>query len=81
MVNWFAIKIHTEDEWLNTFVMNPGFASTDMGVNAATAWDFPLESLTDPKEVIDGMFRVLQTSTKKEHGGKLVLYTGEVEGW
>ncbi|MBE3045416.1 hypothetical protein IMZ48_23275 [Candidatus Bathyarchaeota archaeon] len=80
-LNWYGVRINAEDDWLNAFVFNPGFSTTDMGVAAARAYGFTEDALLTPGEALDGMFRVLQTTTKEEHGGKLVRYTGEVDDW
>ena len=81
MVNWYTIKINAEDEWLNAFVLDPGLTATDMGVRAVGIWGLPPESLTNPEEIIDGFFKVLNNTKKDEHGGKSVSHTGEVLDW
>lgn len=80
MVNWYGVRINAEDEWLNTFVLDPGFVQTDMGNAAAQTFGLE-EASTTVDESVDGLFQVLTTATKEKYGGKLVLYTGEVQGW
>lgn len=31
VVNWFIVRINSEDAWLNAFVMDPGWVQTDLG--------------------------------------------------
>ncbi|SPN99225.1 related to ketoreductase [Cephalotrichum gorgonifer] len=81
LLNWYGIRINAEDEWLNTFVLDPGFSSTDMGIHAARTFGYPDEVLISPDDAVDGMFEVFQTASKEEHGGRLVSYTGEIQEW
>ena len=81
LLNWYGVRINAEDEWLNVFVLEPGFSATDMGIHAVGVFGFPPETLIKPEEAIDGMFQVFQTATKEKHGGKLISYTGEVLDW
>lgn len=80
-MNWYGVRINAEDDWLNAFVFDPGFSGTDMGVHAARTFGFPEATLIAPKEALDGMFQVLQSTTKEKHGGKLVSYTSEIQDW
>ncbi|KAI0424637.1 hypothetical protein F5Y09DRAFT_335601 [Xylaria sp. FL1042] len=80
MLFWYGVRIDAEEEWLNTLVLDPGWAQTDMGNDAARRWGLKEATLT-VDEVTDGMFEVLRTTTKETHGGKAVLYTGEVQEW
>ncbi|KAB8229951.1 uncharacterized protein BDW43DRAFT_302734 [Aspergillus alliaceus] len=80
MVHWYGVRINSEDAWLNTFVLDPGWVQTDMGNTAAQGWG--IESAPDSiDKSCDGMVRVLSTATKEKFGGKVVLYTGEVQAW
>ncbi|KAI1122104.1 hypothetical protein F5Y10DRAFT_254869 [Nemania abortiva] len=80
MVNWYGVRINAEDEWLNTFVIDPGWVQTDMGNSAAQGWG--MESAPDAiDESCDGILKVLTTGTKEKYGGKVVLYNGEVQVW
>ncbi|KAI0518526.1 hypothetical protein F5B22DRAFT_654007 [Xylaria bambusicola] len=80
MVYWYGIRINAEEEWLNTFVFDPAWAQTDMGNESAR--NFGLEKATHSvDEVTDGLVQVLRTTSKEKHGGKAVLYTGEVLEW
>ncbi|KAI0803420.1 hypothetical protein GGR55DRAFT_682755 [Xylaria sp. FL0064] len=80
MLFWYGVRINAEEDWLNTIVLDPGWAQTDMGNSAASRWGLQEAPLT-VDEVTDGMFQVLRTTTKEKHGGKPVLYTGEVQEW
>ncbi|KAI0555671.1 putative NADPH-dependent 1-acyl dihydroxyacetone phosphate reductase [Xylaria curta] len=77
MLYWYAVRINAEEEWLNTFAIDPGFVQTDMGNDAARRWGLGEATLTVDQS-IDGVFQVLRTATKEKYGGKAVLYTGEV---
>ncbi|KAH8424230.1 uncharacterized protein LDX57_001988 [Aspergillus melleus] len=80
MVNWYGVRINAEEEWLNTFVIEPGWAKTDMGNSAAQLWG--LEEAPDSVEdVCDGIVKLVQEGKKEEFGGKVVKYTGEVLEW
>ncbi|PLB53319.1 NAD(P)-binding protein [Aspergillus steynii IBT 23096] len=80
LLNWYGVRINAEDEWLNTFILDPGWSATDMGNTAAKGWG--LESAPDSvDEVCDGIVKVVSEATKGEIGGKMIKYTGEVMGW
>ena len=80
ILNWYGIRINAEDEWLNTFVLDPGLVQTDMGNSAAKGWG--IESAPDTiDKSIDGMVDVITKGTKDQYGGKAVLYTDEVQPW
>ncbi|GFF25299.1 aflatoxin biosynthesis ketoreductase nor-1 [Aspergillus udagawae] len=77
---WYGVRINAEDEWLNTFVLDPGWVQTEMGNSAAKGWG--IESAPDTIEKsTGGMMRVITEGTKEQYGGKVVLYTGEVQEW
>ncbi|KAL7905939.1 NAD(P)-binding protein [Trichoderma velutinum] len=77
MVNWYGVRINAEDEWLNAFVLDPGFVQTEMGNKAAQIFGMD-EAPTSVEESVGGLFKVITTATKEIHGGKVVLYTGEI---
>lgn len=79
-MNWYGIRINAEDEWLSTFVLDTGFVQTDMDNTAARTFGMDKASLTTD-ESVDGMFQVLTMATKEKYGGKVVLYTGEIQAW
>ncbi|KAJ5775216.1 uncharacterized protein N7511_000227 [Penicillium nucicola] len=77
---WYGVRINAEDEWLNTFVLDPGWVQTDMGNGAAKGWG--IESAPDTVEKsTSGMVDVIINGTKEQYGGKVVLYNGEVQEW
>ncbi|KAK3996569.1 hypothetical protein QBC44DRAFT_317171 [Cladorrhinum sp. PSN332] len=80
MLNWYGIRLNEEDQWLNTFVIDPGWVQTDTGNAAAKLWGVEAAPLTVDVSC-DGMFEVLKGATKEKYGGKFVLYTGEVQPW
>ncbi|KAH6855498.1 hypothetical protein B0I37DRAFT_337917 [Chaetomium sp. MPI-CAGE-AT-0009] len=77
-VTWYGVRLHAEDEWLNTFVIDPGWVQTDMGNAAANLWGIP-EAPTTEEDSVNGIFNLVTTGTKEKYGGKVVLYTGEVQ--
>lgn len=79
-LNWFTIRINAEDDWLNAWVMSPGWVQTDLGNSGARALGLESAYIT-VKESCDGMMKVITSSTKENHGGKKVLYTGDIEEW
>jgi norsolorinic acid ketoreductase len=81
MLNWYSVRINAEDEWLTSFILDPGWVQTDMGNRAAQAWGIGEEAPVELDDSADGMFKVLTTAKKETFGGKLVLYTGEVREW
>lgn len=60
--------------------MDPGWVQTELGNTGARGLGLE-EAPVGFEESCDGMMKVLATSTKKDHGGKMVSYTGEVSGW
>ncbi|ROW17240.1 hypothetical protein VPNG_01224 [Cytospora leucostoma] len=78
LLPWYAIRINAEDEWLTTFVLDPGFVQTDTGNSAARVFGMK-EAPTAIDESTDGLYKVITTATRKQYGGKVVLYTGEVQ--
>lgn len=79
-LNWFGVRINAEEDWLNAWVMSPGWVQTDLGNAGARAFGVG-EAPVGIEESCDGMMNVFGTSSKEKHGGKLVLYTGEISGW
>ncbi|CAG8283358.1 unnamed protein product [Penicillium olsonii] len=77
---WYGIRINAEDEWLNTFIIDPGWVQTDMGNYTAATWGYGTAPTT-VEESTGGMVNVISTATKEKHGGKFVLYNGEIQGW
>ncbi|KAH7354720.1 hypothetical protein BKA65DRAFT_524489 [Rhexocercosporidium sp. MPI-PUGE-AT-0058] len=84
-LNWLTIRINAEDDWLNAWVMIPGWVKTDMGSAGATILGMDAAStekiMISVDESCGEMMKVLAEATKKSHGGKLVLYRGTVMGW
>jgi norsolorinic acid ketoreductase len=79
-LNWFTIRINAEEDWLNAWVLNPGWVQTDLGNTGARALGLESAYIT-VDESCDGMVKVIASSSKETHGGKKVLYTGAIEEW
>ncbi|KAL6695436.1 hypothetical protein J3F84DRAFT_348780 [Trichoderma pleuroticola] len=77
LVNWYGVRINAEEEWLNAFVLDPGFVQTDTGNAAAQVFGIG-EAPTTIEESVGGLFKVITTATKETHGGKVVSYTGDI---
>ncbi|KAL6862026.1 NAD(P)-binding protein [Trichoderma novae-zelandiae] len=77
LVNWYGVRINAEEEWLNAFVLEPGFTQTDMGNEAARFFGLD-EAPVQVEDSVGGMFKVITTANKETHGGKFVSYTGEI---
>jgi hypothetical protein len=80
-INWYTIRINAEDEWLNCFSIDPGHVSTGLGDGAAQAVGIGEKAPLSVRDSCEGMMQVLAKASKKEYGGKLVIYTGEISGW
>lgn len=81
MLNWYGVRINAEDDWLNSFILDPGWVQTDMGNAGAKNFGMGEEAPTTVDESCDGLFKVLTTATKERYGGKIVLFDGEVQIW
>ncbi|RYP58027.1 hypothetical protein DL769_009141 [Monosporascus sp. CRB-8-3] len=80
MLQWYGVRINAEDEWLNTFILDPGWVQTDMGNTTAKRFGVE-EAPTTVRDSVAGLFQVLTTATNEEYGGKVVLYTGEPQAY
>jgi norsolorinic acid ketoreductase len=80
MLNWYLVKINAENDWLNVFVLDPGFVQTEGGNKAARGFGMEKATLT-VDESVDGLFQVLNTATKESYGGKVVFLTSEILSW
>ncbi|KAI8255738.1 putative beta-1,3-N-acetylgalactosaminyltransferase 2 [Colletotrichum sp. SAR 10_98] len=78
--NWFGIRINAEEDWLNAFILSPGWVQTDLG-NAGARYFGLKEASIGVDESCDGMMEVLANTTKEKHGGKMVFYNGETSGY
>ncbi len=80
MLNWYAVRINAEEDWLNAFILDPGWVQTDMGNEAARIWGMG-EAPDTLEDSVGGMFKVITTATKEAVGGKIVSHKGEVLTW
>ncbi|KAI1379822.1 hypothetical protein F4677DRAFT_295891 [Hypoxylon crocopeplum] len=79
-VNWLTIRMNAEDGWLNAFVMFPGWVQTELGNAGARGFGLDKAEI-GVEESCDGMMQAFSASTKEKHGGKMVLYNGEIWEW
>lgn len=75
---WYGVRLHAEEEWLSTFVIDPGWAQTEMGNGAAEHFGYSSAPVTE-EDSVNGIFKIVTAGTRGEYGGKVVLYTGEVQ--
>lgn len=80
--SWFSVRINAEEEWLHSVILDPGLVRTDLGDRGAAALGFDEaireKAMIGVDESCDGLMKVLTVTTKAEHGGKVVQWTGEV---
>ncbi|KAI4865385.1 hypothetical protein F4820DRAFT_420273 [Hypoxylon rubiginosum] len=82
---WYTLKIDMEEPWLNSTALAPGWVHTELG--DAGAVSFGVDEATIARLMIgldescDGMMKVLAATSKERHGGKLIMWTGEVLPW
>jgi norsolorinic acid ketoreductase len=77
MVNWFTVRINSEESWLNAFVLDPGWVQTDLG-NAGAVHFGVEQAETTVDASCDGMVKVISESSKEKDGGKMVGWEGGV---
>ncbi|TGO46441.1 hypothetical protein BCON_0325g00090 [Botryotinia convoluta] len=84
-VNWLTVRINAEEDWLNAFVMAPGWVATELGFEGAKCLglddDFIIQNLISTDVSCDGMMKVYADSSKGKHGGKMVMYDGSIGEW
>ncbi|KAK8099058.1 uncharacterized protein PG998_012299 [Apiospora kogelbergensis] len=76
-VNWYTVRINAEDEWLNAFVINPGWVQTELGDRGARELGLEKAFIT-VKESCDGMINVLGGTNKEKHGGRMIAWNGDI---
>ena len=70
----------TQNGWLNSFIVVPGFVQTDKGNAVALAFGVGEPPVTVQKST-SGMYNVLTTTTKEKFGEMCVLFTRELMQW
>lgn len=74
-----------EDDWLHSFSLCPGWVHTEMGDAGATSFGMDEEMtakyMIGVDQSCDGMFEQLAVTTKAQHGGKLLDWSGKVIEW
>lgn len=63
----------------------PGFVQTEMGNAAAARLQMDEQAIAaymiTPDQACDAVLKIMATTSKAEHGGKFVNYTGEILPW
>lgn len=80
MVHWYTKRMNAEEESITTFVADPGWTNTDMGIYSAGLAGLP-RAPDEPDDSCDGIMRVIDMATKETHGGKFVHYKGDIFPW
>ncbi|KAK0739426.1 hypothetical protein B0T21DRAFT_409776 [Apiosordaria backusii] len=80
MLNWYGVRLHREEDWLTSFIIDPGWVRTEMGNWAAQLWGVGQANL-EIDESVDGMVEVVKKATRERYGGRLVEYTGKIQDW
>jgi hypothetical protein len=74
---WYAIRLHAEDEWLSTFVIDPGWVKTEMGNSGAVHLGLK-EAYGEVEDAVNGIYNLTTTATRETFGGKLVQFDEEI---
>jgi norsolorinic acid ketoreductase len=61
----YGVRLNSEEEWLNTFVIGPGWVQTDMGNTTANLWGIPAAPTTEEDSGND-IFNLVTTGTKEK---------------
>ena len=77
-LTWYGIRLHNEEDWLTTIVLDPGFVQTSFGNAAAELFGMGKAPVT-VEDSTEGLMELFGNIKREEHGGKVVLYTGEVQ--
>lgn len=72
--------MNAEEDWLNAWVLIPGWVQTDLGNAGARGLGLE-KAYIGVDESCDGMMEVLAAATKEKYGGKMVAYNGNFSGW
>ncbi|RHZ66787.1 uncharacterized protein CDV56_109545 [Aspergillus thermomutatus] len=78
--HWYTKAISAEDPWLTAFPVDPGWVQTDIGNRGADVFGFEKAAMT-VEESATGVVKVIDSSTRKTHSGKLFKYDGDEEPW
>ncbi|RSL50894.1 hypothetical protein CEP53_008636 [Fusarium sp. AF-6] len=81
-LNWIIQKVHYEEPWLTTFVINPGYVMMDMFVSSTAELSLvPAAMDTIPVEVsVEGILGRIDSATR-EIGGTFQNYDGTALPW
>ncbi|KAI0476567.1 hypothetical protein GGR56DRAFT_643382 [Xylariaceae sp. FL0804] len=90
-LNWFIVRMHAEDEWLNVCGIHPGLVDTDLGTTGVE-WltqesglnfgNFDMnKAMIGVDTSCNGIVKVISEFDKGKHGGRLLTYAGDVAEW
>ncbi|KAM7194465.1 hypothetical protein V8F20_007991 [Naviculisporaceae sp. PSN 640] len=74
-LNFLVKKAHVENDWLNAFVIDPGFTQTEMG-NAGAKYFGLEQAFVTVKDSTEGIVRTIDNGTKTALSGKYIVYDG-----
>ncbi|PTU22301.1 hypothetical protein P175DRAFT_0433493 [Aspergillus ochraceoroseus IBT 24754] len=80
MQHWYTKAISVEEPWLTAFPVDPGWVQTDLGNRGAEEFGLEKAAITID-ESVQGLLKLIDTSTLKTHSGKMWLYDGREEPW
>ncbi|ROV87035.1 hypothetical protein VSDG_10023 [Cytospora chrysosperma] len=74
-VNYIVRRAHFENEWLTAFVVNPGFAQTDMGNFGAKKFGFE-QAFVPVVDSVSGLIKHIDGASRETTSGKFLSYDG-----
>ncbi|KAL2040545.1 hypothetical protein N7G274_006524 [Stereocaulon virgatum] len=80
MFHWIVRKIHFEHPELVSLIVDPGFAQTDMGNNAAKLNGMK-EAPLPTKDSVAGVVAQIDAATKEKGSGTFAVWNGESSPW
>ena len=72
--------MNAEEEKLTAFVVNPGFAKTELGNTGAQFFGMA-EAIVEVEDSCRGVVQLIDTATKESHGGKLFDFKDGLLPW
>ncbi|KAK3311862.1 hypothetical protein B0H66DRAFT_614621 [Apodospora peruviana] len=75
-LNYLVRRAHAENDWLTAFVINPGFAQTDMGNSGARHFGMEKAWVT-VEDSVNGIVKFIDEGTRESVSGKFLQYDGE----
>ncbi|KAI1817364.1 Nor-1 [Poronia punctata] len=74
-VNYVVRRAHTENEWLQAFLLEPGVIQTDMGNSSCHFFGWP-EAPIKVSDSVAGLVKIIDGSSREATSGKFFDYLG-----